>query len=576
MKLKKAVTILIMCALMQQGTAVFAAVPQAEIGTSGEDKFTIDISMNIDNEDIGKKVNILVLNPGMTVADIGAKADALQMQFTKTADSQNFLYSFPIHLDGANDTGTYKVIVKLEGEEVQETEVFFASADDRRMVINMLNSAENLENFKPILASAAQTLSFGDKVYEALDKDKFAALAYENIKQKALDINNVSEATTRIKELVVLEAYNEGLSSELYDSQGNFLKGNVVDFSTLDKDGADIYKTVFSEILNEEGEKKLQSSLMNNNFKSTDELKKEFARFAMAYAMNNSKTDGNGHIQKILTEQNAALAGIDISDYTSVTQQTTRSKLDTYLMKQSYESADDIPGKIKAGLESIDSSQSSTSPGHSPGGSSPSRDFSTTVPVVAPDENNNGGKEENKELPFNDIDSYQWAKEAIADLYSKGIINGVSQTSFAPAESITREQFVVMLLRAMDVPMSQSDAGFKDVADGSWYEAYVNTAYELNITSGVSGETFGVGAQITRQDFVTMIYRAMKDKIDVNSGEDIVFADDEEIADYAKEAVYALAKFGAVNGFEDGTFRPDGVCTRAQAAKVIYEMIRGE
>ena len=161
-------------------------------------------------------------------------------------------------------------------------------------------------------------------------------------------------------------------------------------------------------------------------------------------------------------------------------------------------------------------------------------------------------------------------------LYEKGYVNGVSEGKFAPEKNITREQFVVILLRALGEELTAEGGEFSDVLQGSYYEKYVNTAYKRGIVNGIGGGMFGVGQNVSRQDFVTMIYRALKAKnIELKENKSIVqFTDNEQIADYAKEAVEKLVRAGAVNGFPDGTFNPSGLCTRAQAAKVIYEIVK--
>ena len=89
--------------------------------------------------------------------------------------------------------------------------------------------------------------------------------------------------------------------------------------------------------------------------------------------------------------------------------------------------------------------------------------------------------------------------------------------------------------------------------------------------TGVNNESFGVGANITRQDLCTMIYRAIDNEKFAYTA--LGFTDDESISDYARDAVATLKGLEIVNGYEDGTFNPKGLCTRAEAAKIICKLL---
>ena len=108
------------------------------------------------------------------------------------------------------------------------------------------------------------------------------------------------------------------------------------------------------------------------------------------------------------------------------------------------------------------------------------------------------------------------------------------------------------------------DAEFDDVDEDSWYAPYIRSAYSLDITKGISERKFGTGRFITRQEMVALLYRAHW-LADGN----IVFADEQSIAEYAKTAVGAYAGAGIVSGYEDNTFRPESFASRAEAAVII-------
>ena len=132
-------------------------------------------------------------------------------------------------------------------------------------------------------------------------------------------------------------------------------------------------------------------------------------------------------------------------------------------------------------------------------------------------------------------------------------------------------------MRAFSIETTQDGGTFEDVVPGSYYEKYVNTAKKLGIINGISESMFGVGKKLSRQDMTVMIKNAAdySKRALAEKNEMIEFSDTEQIAEYARTSVTALVKAGVINGFSDNTFRPSDSCTRAQAAKMIYELMKG-
>ena len=99
------------------------------------------------------------------------------------------------------------------------------------------------------------------------------------------------------------------------------------------------------------------------------------------------------------------------------------------------------------------------------------------------------------------------------------------------------------------------------------------TAAKTGIVTGYSDEIFGANDNITREDATVIIARVLK-SLNVcasEEGEYIPFIDEELISEYAKDAVFAMAKSGIVNGVSGNYFAPENNATRAEAAKLIYE-----
>lgn len=167
-----------------------------------------------------------------------------------------------------------------------------------------------------------------------------------------------------------------------------------------------------------------------------------------------------------------------------------------------------------------------------------------------------------------------WANDSVNALYKAGIVNGVSDTAFDPNGNVTREQFAKMLISLIGDTENISDHSFSDVPADSWFAPFVCAAKATGIVNGVSDTEFGVGQNITREQMAAMIYRAGKLLGYEPKGEPKTFTDAQFISDYAKESVDALTAGGVINGKEDGTFAPQSTATRAEAACMIYNLMK--
>lgn len=172
---------------------------------------------------------------------------------------------------------------------------------------------------------------------------------------------------------------------------------------------------------------------------------------------------------------------------------------------------------------------------------------------------------------FYDLNNCDWAKEAIHYMAQNNIVSGKGNHEFCPMDKVTREEFVKMLVNAFLMDSEEADVSFSDAEIGAWYMPYLKKSVKAGMVYGKPDGTFGVGEQISRQDVAVMCFRAAQLK--KNSGGSI-FKDDEKIADYAKDAVYTMRNLGVINGVEQNLFEPVSDCTRAQAAVMIYRLLR--
>ncbi len=178
------------------------------------------------------------------------------------------------------------------------------------------------------------------------------------------------------------------------------------------------------------------------------------------------------------------------------------------------------------------------------------------------------------EASFNDLGSAVWAQDAILYLAEYGVVNGVSKTEFLPNENVTREQFVKMLVIAFGLEDKYAVSSLKDVKSGAWYYEYVAAAEKCGLAEG-DGVNFGVGRIMTREEMATFAYRAatIARLYLPENGEAESFADSDSIASYAREGITVMQKAGIINGVDGNLFAPKAGCSRAMAAKVVYELL---
>lgn len=207
--------------------------------------------------------------------------------------------------------------------------------------------------------------------------------------------------------------------------------------------------------------------------------------------------------------------------------------------------------------------------GSSSGGNGGGGEYVSVPSVIGSDDINKitGGNS-----GFPDVTSSHWASGYIQFVKDNKIMQGDENGLFRPDDSITREEWVKTVLTAFVIDTKDAKCEFSDVDSERWSYSYIAKAFEMMIINGVSDTEFAPTQSISRQDAAVMFYRGAKAARE-NALSDIAisnFTDAEEIADYAKDPINTLYRLEIVNGYEDGSFKPNAPITRAEAAKMIY------
>lgn len=305
--------------------------------------------------------------------------------------------------------------------------------------------------------------------------------------------------------------------------------------------------------------------LQVDSFKNLQEIFEK----AKALAVLNKSTEKD--IAKNLEKYYAAV-GITKADYDAYAgcEENTREKIERNLLYKNFSSTQAAKEEFEKALSDLGTNLEPTPTPTQPSNSGPQGSGFTSRrdEYKYPEENTK------QESTFGDCTDSHWAYESVKNLKESDIISGYPDGNFYPERTINREEFVKMVMIAADLFEEGKECDFKDVSTDEWHYKYIASAYSAKIIDGIGEGNFGVGANMKREDVAVIIFRVLQNcgKITDTQTSRAEFSDKENISDYAVEAVSVLSDMGVLNGFEDGSFRPKDYLTRAESAKVLFEL----
>ena len=175
-------------------------------------------------------------------------------------------------------------------------------------------------------------------------------------------------------------------------------------------------------------------------------------------------------------------------------------------------------------------------------------------------------------LPFTDVTSGDWFYDAVAYVYDKGMMEGTTDTTFAPTMNLTRSMIAQVLYNLEERPEAPGAAGFTDVAAGAWYADAVNWAAARGIVKGYDTGAFGPEDSVTREQLAAILYRYAQAKgYDTTQGGMAVreFSDSASISDWAQTAMSWAVNAQVLSGKGNGVLDPQGTATRAEVAQML-------
>ena len=176
-------------------------------------------------------------------------------------------------------------------------------------------------------------------------------------------------------------------------------------------------------------------------------------------------------------------------------------------------------------------------------------------------------------LKYYDLDPTMWYHRGVDYVLNRGMMIGVADTQFAPDWDVTRAMLVTVLWRAEGKPAGASTT-FTDLEDGLYYVDAVKWAAANGVVNGYSDTVFAPNDAITREQFAAIMYRYAKNKgYDVSVGENtniLSYSDYDAISEYAIEAMQYTLGSGLIKGRTETTLNPKDNTTRAEMATILY------
>ncbi len=181
---------------------------------------------------------------------------------------------------------------------------------------------------------------------------------------------------------------------------------------------------------------------------------------------------------------------------------------------------------------------------------------------------------------FTDVAGH-WAKEAVNDMGSRMVVSGVGDDFYEPDRNITRAEFAAIVVRALGLDTGMGENDFSDVKSSSWFSGYIETAVGYGIINGYGSGSFGPNDQITREQAMTMIARAMKltglePKLSDAEKANLLaaYSDSEQSSAFATDGIAKCLHAGVVTGRSGGTIAPAAYITRAEVAAIVQRLLQ--
>lgn len=488
----------------------------------------------------------------------GETLDYVAIKETTSDDEGKFSFMFriPELINGSSSNGTYKAYITAENETVKELTFEYISFE---YMLKKIKAAKSGEELYTIINGCTED----DKA--ALVVMGMAMTELDNISSK---LSSITETWYKVCDLEnaesaeVASSFNKAMGLE-YAKSGDTETAlklinpsyNDVAFKTADN------QTALVEV-------------MDNNM-DDDSLEEFNEAYVLANKIIEFRELRAAELVEAINDYDEYFGFSDSSKYSSYSGMTLTKQgkvadnMSKYISSSTVK-ASEILSAFESAVKSVEGSSTSTSGSGSGGGGGRSTGSYSSGATASQYQVE---VKETQTNEFADLDDVEWAVEAITALAEKGIVSGGGDGRFNPNNSVTREEFTKMTVLACGMYNSGAECDFSDVGKDDWYYSYVASAVDRGIIKGIGDGAFGAGSRITREDMAVIVKRTA-DAAGISFAQTkpvSEFADSYMISDYAKESINELYCAGIINGVGGNAFAPTENCTRAQAAKIIYE-----
>jgi len=547
---------LVLAVMMIFGSVAYADVINQPV--ANDQNATITVTGTIPGASYGDSVGIYVLKPGKTSAEIdvtdGEKFKAAVAGFAAGLTDNEGNYEVVIGLDGLGE-GDYTILASSKKlAEDKALVYYFASKEAKLDFIEELkeivdasgSKASDVEeklNLTGADSDTAKLLGIGaSDLILKVDSAGLGEVLYAMIKEDPtiLTPEYPSDFVADLGIAALIQSLNEG-TGDITDARLTLSEKYVATFNSL---GSTIKENF------------VKTYMKGKGLKSLEDVDEVFCDGVILATLSTAK--GWKDYEDIILNHGEDL-GIDMDDYEDLKKPSDV----TDGLKDKYTSVETFVKDVNDTIEDLLSGKKS---GGSSGGGG-----GLSVGGTLPQDGVSLDEFEPKKITFSDVSEDHWAYESILALAQGGAISGRGDGTFAPDMDVTREEFVKMAVVALGITVDGSkETSYTDVDASAWYSPYLAAAEKEGIISGIGEGKFGVGRTITRQEAATILYRIATAQGKTFTPATLKFTDDDSIAEFAKEAVYALKGAGIINGVSAREFAPVANCSRAQSAKLIF------
>ena len=501
-----------------------------------------------------ENISVAVFMPGIAAADIKAAvetgediSDITVFLGTAVAGPDGKL-SFAVPMKNC-EKGIYKAFIAGEEYDVG----YWSNSDRTALVDELVGAGDNLQS---VLEENYRFLSIDEALYKACGGatkiTRVLAPESAGCGLTSASENALGKMSALIDRVIAVTAANERKLSQLSQIEPKLADGEYTGMALN-----------LSERITERGKACLLNDIQGQSYVSVAAADKGYARELILKAICYPTVKTSTEIMGIMEKYNGVL-GLDLSAFYALSAEQRAGAAVKF--SSSAPSLSNMQTALDAAVKDYRGSNGSGNSSGGGGGNSSSGSSGSSVYALPQGSNTSSSARTDSE--FDDLDGFAWAKQAISALNARGIVSGYDNKKFAPENSITREEFVKLVVSAFFTDKVADGVDFEDVAADAWYSKYIAVAVREGVVSGIGSNKFGIGNSITRQDMAVILHRIAPEKlVYVGDGR---FDDDESISEYAKEAVYALRAAGIINGISDTEFAPLKSATRAEAVVMLY------